>query len=59
MDDIVIPVNSPVDSHTDHNFDSPACQSRDWDNSVQVKNEQLQHSRLTLKGIALYQSFTE
>ena len=44
MDDIV-PVNSPVESHTDHSIDSPASHSRDWVNSVQVKSEPLQQRR--------------
>ena len=44
MDDIV-PVNSPIESHTDHSIDSPASHSRDWVNSVQVKSEPLQQRR--------------
>ena len=42
MDDTHVPVNSPVESHTDHSVNSPASHSRDWVKSVQVKSEQLQ-----------------
>ena len=51
MDDTHVPVNSPVESHTDHSVDSPASHSRDWVKSVQVKSEQLQQR--SPKGITL------
>ena len=52
MDDKHVPVNSPIDSHTEHNIDSLACHSRDWVNSVQLKSEQLQQRRP--KGTLIY-----